>query len=183
VSGEPSRAVVVGPSPRDVFQVTEALGRSAVPVVEVIGDDDAAHRALATAVEVRSLVVLPPEDDRVEVFDLEYRRWRRTLDAGLTAAMSLCRAASSAFATGGGSIVLVTHDTDRPGVSVHTAAVSGAVQMLARALAVEVGARGIRVNAVAVEPGRLASAVPALRLLLSEAAAYVTGEVVRVRSG
>ena len=132
-----------------------------------------------TGPPLRGLVVLPAPAPRRPLVELDTALWRRTLDANLTRAMELCRAAGPRIAgSGGGAIVLVVPPVDgRPG-GVHLAAVSGAVAMLARALAVELGPLGVRVNALVAAPERLERAVPALRLLLSEEASYVTGEIV-----
>lgn len=128
---------------------------------------------------LRGLVVLPAPAPRRSIGELDTALWRRTLDASLTRAMELARAACPRIAaSGGGAIVLVVPPLDgRPG-GVHLAAASGAVTMFARALAVELGPQGLRVNVLVAAPDRLEHAVPALRLLLSEEASYVTGEIV-----
>lgn len=130
---------------------------------------------------LRGLVVLPAPAPRRPIGELDTALWRRTLDANLTRAMELCRVAGPRIAgSGGGAIVLVVPPVDgRPG-AVHLAAVSGAVAMLGRALAVELGPMGVRVNALLAAPERFERVVPALRLLLSEEASYVTGEIVPV---
>jgi len=128
---------------------------------------------------LHGLVVLPAPAPRRRLVEIDPALWRRTLDANLTRAMELCRAAGPRIASsGGGAIVLVVPPVDERPAGVHLAAASGAVAMLARALAVELEPLGVRVNALVAAPERLERVAPALRLLLSEEASYVTGEIV-----
>lgn len=128
---------------------------------------------------LHGLVVLPAPAPRRSIGGIEVALWRRTLDANLTRAMELSRAAAPRIAgSGGGAIVLVVPPADERSGGVHAAAASGAVSMFARALAVELGPLGVRVNALVVALDALVGALPAIRLLLSEEASYVTGEIV-----
>jgi NAD(P)-dependent dehydrogenase (short-subunit alcohol dehydrogenase family) len=128
---------------------------------------------------LHGLVVLPAPAPRRPLVELDAALWRRTLDANLTRAMELCRAAGPRIAgSGGGAIVLVVPPVEDGSGVAHLAAASGAVAMLARALAVELGPLGVRVNALVAAPERLERVIPVLRLLLSEEASYVTGEIV-----
>jgi NAD(P)-dependent dehydrogenase (short-subunit alcohol dehydrogenase family) len=81
--------------------------------------------------------------------------WTRTLAVNLGGAFFACRAAVREMHSGGGRIILVLTDLAERGLE-NTAAVVAAqhgVIGLARALALELGGRGIRVNAIAA--GRL----------------------------
>jgi NAD(P)-dependent dehydrogenase (short-subunit alcohol dehydrogenase family) len=138
--------------------------------------------------------------------------WRRVLDASLTSAFLLCRAAVPVMAAGGGgSIVAFSSGYARKGYrnGAHYAAAKAGVEALVKSLALEVAELGIRVNAVAPGPvrtamlghldeaavrGRAASiplgrvAEPAdvvgpVRFLLGTQAAYMTGQVVQVNGG
>lgn len=158
---------VAGPVNGEERALARALGAEVVHAPEELPD------------LLRGLVVLPAAVPRRPFAEIDEALWRRALDANLTRAMELSRAAGPRIAAcGGGAIVLAVPEAlTEPGWA-HLAAASGAVAMLARALAAELAPGGVRVNAVTVWPGRLAEAVPVLRLLLSEEASYVVGEVV-----
>lgn len=148
-------------------------------------DPDSVREAIVWAgVELgppSAAVALPSAAPDRPVHQLDEDLWRTTLDGNLTSAMHLARAAAPAIAdAGGGTIVFVTWRADPGAGRSHLAAAAGAVEMLARALAVELGPARIRSNAVAVPLGGVAAAVPALRLLLSPEAGYLTGEVLDV---
>ena len=138
--------------------------------------------------------------------------WRKDLDTNLTGQFNVVRAAFEPLAgCGDGRIVLISSasaETGLPGQVAYTAAKAGVVGM-AKTLAAEWGPRGIRCNVVMpgmiatpkvrALPGRLrealAGSVPIGRIgepeelagtvafLLSPAAAYITGAVVRVDGG
>ncbi len=104
--------------------------------------------------------------------------WSDTLRDNLTVAMHAVRAAVPAMLDRGhGRIVMATWRLDRAAGMAPFAAVGGAVRLFARALASEVGDRGVTVNAVSALPGRLADMAPAVRLLCSPDAGYLTAEV------
>jgi 3-oxoacyl-[acyl-carrier protein] reductase len=63
----------------------------------------------------------------------------------------------------------------------HDAAVIGAVQTLAKHFAYTLGERGIRVNAVSVEP-ELGQQASAIAFLASDAARWITGETMRINA-
>ncbi len=140
--------------------------------------------------------------------------WRTVVDLNLNGTFLVTRAAFNAWmGEHGGSVVSIIADmwNGFPYMS-HTGAARAGVENLTRSLAVEWGARGVRVNAVA--PGiiyssgmdsyaeefqeitaRNAARIPAGRVgtesetaaavvfLLSPAAAYITGETLKVDGG
>jgi 3-oxoacyl-[acyl-carrier protein] reductase len=144
---------------------------------------------------------------------MEADAWRQVLATNLDGTFAFCRAVAEqmVFKQRSGRIVNISSvaaDFTNPGQT-NYAASKGAVNAFTRALAVEVGKRGVTVNAVA--PGFIATdmseavrnkagdlikkAIPVGRLgqpediaavvvfLCSPAAAYVTGQVVTVDGG
>jgi 3-oxoacyl-[acyl-carrier protein] reductase len=139
------------------------------------------------------------------------QQWTRTVDANLHAIFYVCRAATRRLRDGG-RIVLVSSTAGQRGEAYHGdyAATKGAVISLVKGLCVELGSRGITVNAVA--PGwvdtemaadafagegrqRIASQIPIGRIataadvagpilfLCSALGRHVTGEVLNVNGG
>jgi NAD(P)-dependent dehydrogenase (short-subunit alcohol dehydrogenase family) len=147
---------------------------------------------------------------RAERFPLD--EWQKDIETNLTGPFNVIRAAFEALAqSGDGRIVVISSasaETGLPGQVAYTAAKAGLVGM-ARTLAAEWGAHGIRVNVVMPgviatpkvkalpEPVKegIASALPLGRIgepsevagtvafLLSPAGAYITGNVIRVDGG
>jgi NAD(P)-dependent dehydrogenase (short-subunit alcohol dehydrogenase family) len=125
------------------------------------------------------LVIVPfgGEPGPVPVADVSDALWLSTM-VSLTVAVHVARAAVVAMTRRGrGRIVLVARRLDDPVGQVPGAAVSGAICQFARALATEVGANGITVNAISVAHGRLAGVAPLAQFLCSTGSAYLTAEV------
>ena len=107
--------------------------------------------------------------------------WRRVLDINLTGTFLAARAAIPVMrAGGGGSIVVISSSTgahDALPDAVAYVASKGGATMLAKALAVDHAAEGIRVNCIAPGP----TDTPMLRGLLDEAGRKAFGETLPVR--
>ena len=91
--------------------------------------------------------------EQVAFLDLEPEQWRRAMDASLTTAVLVTRAfLPGMVARGWGRVVMMASVTGpmvaNPGESAYCAAKAGMVG-LTHALALELGAKGITVNAVA----------------------------------
>lgn len=138
--------------------------------------------------------------------------WQRMLGTNLLGAVTCIRTALPSMLTSrSGSIVCVSSlaaDRGSPGLSSYSAA-KGAINALVRSLAVELGAKGIRVNAVApgliatdlladlpqrggkrhadhiplVRMGRAEEVAAAVRFLASDDASYITGQILAVDGG
>jgi len=149
--------------------------------------------------------------DPCPVSDLEPGEWQRMMEANLTSAYLTTRAAIRRMGAGG-RVVLITSTAAQRGEAghAHYAASKGALQAFVKSLAVEVGPRGITVNAVA--PGwvdtdmsagvlkgqyreRVCAEIPMRRIadpedvagpvvfLVSDLARHVTGEILNVNGG
>jgi 3-oxoacyl-[acyl-carrier protein] reductase len=138
--------------------------------------------------------------------------WQRMLGVNLLGAVACIRTALPSMLTSRrGSIVCVSSlaaDRGSPGLSSYSAA-KGAINALVRSLAVELGAKGIRVNAVAPgliatdlladlpqrggkrhadhiplnRMGRVEEVAAAVRFLASDEASYITGQILAVDGG
>jgi NAD(P)-dependent dehydrogenase (short-subunit alcohol dehydrogenase family) len=100
------------------------------------------------------------------VLDLDERDWRQTLDVNLTGAFLVTKAALPALiARGGGSIVLIASQLGRVGAPGRPAycATKGALIQLAKVMAADHAAQGVRVNTLspgATETRRLLARHP-----------------------
>ena len=153
--------------------------------------------------------IWPPEDVALEDMDLD--RWRHTLAVNLDSIFLTTRGALKRM-NPDGRVILVSSTAGQRGEAYHGdyAATKGAMISLVKGLCVEVGGRGITVNAVApgwidtemsqdafAEGGRdrIAAGIPIGRiataedvagpvlLLCSPLARHITGEIVNVNGG
>jgi NAD(P)-dependent dehydrogenase (short-subunit alcohol dehydrogenase family) len=175
--------------------VTVAPEQPAAPAADVLasgtagGWDRAAAEVERTWGTPRMVVIAPAPVARTGLADLAGPDWSSALDRNLGTAAAACRAFAPSLARRPAavrplaSIVLVTwRNAPGPG-AVHLAAVAGAVRLFALALAADLGPSGITVNAVTVAEDDLAAAGPAVDLLSSPDAGYLTAEVLAPRSG
>lgn len=139
--------------------------------------------------------------------------WRRQIDVGLYGVIHCCHAAAPhMIAQGGGRIVSLAGDSARVGEKnlAITAASRGGVLALTKSLAKELGSSGITVNAVALglvetghsdkawleakmdkivrqyplgRIGQTSDIAPAIAFLCSEAAGWITGQILSISGG
>jgi 3-oxoacyl-[acyl-carrier protein] reductase len=134
---------------------------------------EAAHGPVGVLVSLPA----PVPSMRAPVVMVDDGGWAGAVRDHLLVAAGVARAAArSMSARGHGRIAMVTWRLDAAAGLVPVAAACGAVRQLARALAAEVGERGVTVNAIQVVPGRLADAATAVRLLCSPDSGYLTAE-------
>lgn len=201
-----------------VVEAIRALGRSGWAQAGDLADQGAVD-ALFQRVDrefdgrldifVGNAGIWPPEDVALE--DMELDRWRRTLAVNLDSIFLTTREALKRM-NRDGRVILVSSTAGQRGEAYHGdyAATKGAMISLVKGLCVEVGGRGITVNAVA--PGwidtemsqdafqeggreRIAAGIPIGRiataddvagpilLLCSPLARHITGEIVNVNGG
>ncbi len=135
-----------------------AVGARAEPFVADLAEPGAAEVMVAAAVAAfgrldvldNNLGIMLPAGGLLETDDAD---WRRMLDVNLLAMVSASRAAVPHLEASSGSIVNLTSiGALRPRGNTSYSVTKGAVLALTEALAVELGPRGIRVNAVAPGP-------------------------------
>jgi NAD(P)-dependent dehydrogenase (short-subunit alcohol dehydrogenase family) len=147
---------------RDIESVADEirrLGRRALPVVSDVSDEDAVE-ALAERVMTEfgrvDIVVnnagSARGEDRCAIVDLDPRVWRGVLDVNLTGTFLMCRAFGRLLvkAGRGGSIVNISSIAGKrlsPFAGAYAAS-KAAVHALTACMAQEVGAAGVRVNAI-----------------------------------
>lgn len=129
-----------------------------------------------------ALIVLPPAPRQLALARLDAQAWRHALDGTLTAAMHVARAGLPHLLRGGGGpLVLVGWQPDPDGPDAAGAAASAALGGLARALAAEVAARGVRPNALLLPRLAPMAGQAGLRLLLAPDTPYIVAEVLTPR--
>jgi 3-oxoacyl-[acyl-carrier protein] reductase len=176
----------------------------------LVAETLAAHgERLDILVNNAGMVALGAPEESSEVLDLDRAEWDRGIARNLGTAFAVTRSALPALiASGHGRIVFVSSVTGplvgNPGSAVYGAAKAG-ITGLMRALAIEVGRRGVTVNAVL--PGWIASGsqlaeeaiggantplgrsgspaevAEVIAFLASDAASYITGQGVVVDGG
>ena len=176
--GGPGRVVLLVPQP----PAGRSLGTAIVDVdlLSAVATSEAWRRLEERHGTVDELIVVtaPTPTGTTRVADISDALWSSTMEE-LTTAMHAARAAAPLMLSRRrGRITFVTWCADDPQGRVPFVTVSGAINQLARALATELGAAGVTVNAVSAAPGRLASVAPLIRFLGSEESGYVTAEVV-----
>lgn len=198
--------------------------KTAVAIEESGGQAEAVHldmrrtahirQALDRAGRVHILVCTPSINVRRPILDITDEEFDRVVDLNLKGTFRLVRETARRMAEqGGGSIVVfssIRSQVVEPGQGVYAATKSGVVQMI-RALAAELGEKGVRANAIA--PGvvdtpltaqikdhpawydayaeksvfkrwaRPDEIVGAVVYLASDASSYTTGSVVFVDGG
>ena len=198
-----------------------AEGLAALDAEPVVADvtDEVAVRDLVSAVvdrhgRVDSLVnVVGGSRPGTTAIDLTLDEWNRMLALNLTSTFLLCRAVLPHMeAAGGGTIVNVSSGAGLRGMSKNPAyvAAKGGVAALTRALAIDHGPNGVRVNAVAPGPirtplmernrtaeeidamggvavlgrvGQPEEVAAAILWLASDASSYVVGQTLEVDGG
>ena len=134
----------------------EALGRRGFPVVCDITDEDACGSAVDEVVaEFGHLDVLVNNafdgGDAAEFVDADFDRWRRTMDVNLWGALHLTRAAVPALERSGDGRVIMINTMSVQRIQKRWGAYvasKGALAAITKTLALELGPRGIRVNAI-----------------------------------
>jgi NAD(P)-dependent dehydrogenase (short-subunit alcohol dehydrogenase family) len=196
--------------------VAAEIGDACVPGVVDVTDEGAVGAAMAALPSAPSLVVNNAGVVRFgALLDLTAADWREALDVNLTGTFLVARAGAARMIADevGGSIVNISSINGlaaAPGAGAYTASKAGVV-MVTEHMALEWGAHGIRVNAVApglidagmsdaiyadpevrrlrsgrVPLGRLGTAQDVAETVLflgSDKAAYVTGQTLAVDGG
>jgi NAD(P)-dependent dehydrogenase (short-subunit alcohol dehydrogenase family) len=129
-----------------------ALGGKAVALVLDVTDPTAASRAVASVGTPDVLVVAPAVNVRKRILDVSDDEFDRVIDVNLRGAFRLFREFGTVMADrGSGSIIAVSSiraQVVESGQGVYSATKAGLLQIV-RALAVELGPRGVRANALA----------------------------------
>ncbi|GAA4938305.1 SDR family oxidoreductase [Actinomycetospora succinea] len=199
-----------------VRAVADDIGEACVPMAVDVTDESSVRSAVAELPAAPSLVVNNAGIVRFgPLLELAAADWRAALDVNLTGTFLVARVAAErmiAESTGGAivNIASINGLAAAPGAGAYTASKAGVV-MLTEHMALEWGAHGIRVNAVApglidagmsdaiyadpevrrlrsgrVPLGRLGTAQDVAETVLflgSEKAAYVTGQTLAVDGG
>ncbi len=199
-----------------MVEEVEGAGGRGLALQADVGDPeqcaDLVDRAASWLGGLDSVVANAGIYDRAHLEDLPPNRWARTISVNLSGSFHVVRAAVPHLRTSGrGTVVLVSSQLARlgSGHGAHYAVSKTAIEGLTKALALELGPHGVRVNCVAPgmtrtaildpyseeELARRAGSVPvrrigepedvaaAVALLVSEDSSYMTGAVVHVNGG
>jgi NAD(P)-dependent dehydrogenase (short-subunit alcohol dehydrogenase family) len=202
-----ARVVVTGRS-EDVEEMARELGEDVVPVVADLGVAEDVERLLDTVrhrwARLDALInVAGGLRVMKSVADTEWAEWRGEMESNAMTAFAVTRAALPLLRESGGAVVNFTSPAGAramAGLGAYSAAKAGVIA-LTRALALEEGRNGVRVNAVAPglvdtaenrasmedpPPGRMVTreqVAEVVVFLASEASSGVNGEVVGVLGG
>jgi 3-oxoacyl-[acyl-carrier protein] reductase len=201
---------------RVVERVEREAGGRALALQADVGDPEACadlvDRAVSGLGGLESVVANAGVYDRARLEDLPPERWARTIAVNLSGSFCVVRAAvPQLMSSDNGTAVLVSSQLARLGSAhgAHYAASKTAIEGLTKALALELGPYGVRVNCVAPgmtrtaildpyseeELAKRAAKVPvrrigepedvasAVALLVSGDSSYMTGAVVHVNGG
>jgi 3-oxoacyl-[acyl-carrier protein] reductase len=159
LQGEGCRVAVNGRDRRSLDILVGQLGGSGVAIEGDVTDPDACRRMIA-AIEKRfsrldilicnvgSGASVPPGQETPA-------EWRRVLDINLASTTNMVEAATGVLARSGGAVVCISSicGVEALGAPVTYSAAKAALNAYVRGIARPLGARGVRINAVA--PGNL----------------------------
>lgn len=159
-------ADVEEPGAKAIAAEIDTAGGRALPVHLDATDGGSCRAAVAATVErfggLDVLLYGAADDDAIAtVVDMDEARWERTIRVNLTGAFLMTKAAIPAMAArGGGSVILIASQLGRVASAKRPAycATKGALVQLAKVLAVDHAAQGIRANTIspgAVETRRM----------------------------
>ena len=154
LAAEGAAVVCVDINAAAVEETAAAVGTAALPLVCDVADEGAVRGCITSAVQWRNrldvLCNVAGVGASSLLEDITLEQWRRTLDVNMTGTFLLCQSALEPLARAGGAIVNVASVAGLHGIAYAAAyaAAKGGVVALSRALAAELGPRGIRVNCV-----------------------------------
>lgn len=154
VVAEGGRAVVADLSAEALAAVAEELGDAVVTVTADVAVEDDVAGLVATAVErfggLHIAFANAGIGSAARLADLSLEEWSRVLDVNLTGPFLLIKHAGPHMEAGGSIVVTASLNAVQPGIGMGAYCASkAAVAMLVQVAAMELGPRGIRVNAVA----------------------------------